>query len=111
LAILDSFKTLVKSHDWPLILIFSGVPELDGYLRLEPQLYRLLNRLKFKDISLPEDFDTVHEIVGSYAMQAGLEVDERILATDFYHRLVTAGAFRWGLIIKLTIWAIGEARV
>lgn len=94
LAILDSFKTLMKSHDWPLILIFSGVPELEDYLRQEPQLYRLVNRIEFEDISLPEDYDTVHEIVGSYALQAGLEVDEAILTEDFYHRLVTAGAFR-----------------
>lgn len=110
-AILDSFKTLMKSHDWPLILIFSGVPELDGYLREEPQLYRLINRIKFNDISLPDDFDTVHEIVGSYAVSSKLELEDKILTEDFYHRLVAAGAFRWGLIIKLTIGAIGVARV
>lgn len=110
-AILNSFKTLMKSHDWPLILIFSGVPELEDYLRQEPQLHRLVNRIEFEDVSLPEDYDTVHEIVGSYALQAGLEVDEAILTEDFYHRLATAGAFRWGLIIKLTIGAVGVARV
>lgn len=111
LAILDSFKTLMKSHDWPLILVFSGVPELDGYLREEPQLYRLINRIKFNDISLPDDFDTVHEIVSSYALTSRLELDDKISTEDFYHRLVAAGAFRWGLIIKLTIGAIGVARV
>ncbi|WP_417241836.1 ATP-binding protein [Celeribacter sp.] len=111
LAILDSFKTLMKSHDWPLMLIFSGVPELDGYLREEPQLYRLLNRIKFNDVSLPDDFDTVHEIVGSYALSSKLELDAGIPTEDFYHRLVVAGAYRWGLVIKLTIKAIGVARV
>lgn len=109
LAILDSFKTLMKSHDWPLILIFSGVPELEGYLREEPQLYRLVNRVEFKDIALPEDYATVHEIVGSYALHASLAVDPDMLTEDFYHRLVTAGAYRWGLVIKLTTSAIGVA--
>ncbi|MEL6692735.1 MAG: ATP-binding protein [Pseudomonadota bacterium] len=111
LAILDSFKTLMKSHDWPLILIFSGVPELSGYLRQEPQLYRLINRIEFEDISLPDDFETVHEIVGSYAMKSELQVEDGILTEDFYHRLVAPGAFRWGLTIKLTIGAIGAAKV
>ena len=110
LAILDSFKTLMKSHDWPLMLIFSGVPELDGYLQEEPQLYRLINRIRFKDISLPDEFDTVHEIVSSYALSSELELDGSIPHEDFYHRLVVAGAFRWGLVIKLTIKAIGVAR-
>lgn len=110
LAILDSFKTLMKSHDWPLMLIFSGVPELDGYLQEEPQLYRLINRIRFQDVSLPDDFDTVHEIVSSYALSSKLELDGSIPTEDFYHRLVVAGAFRWGLVIKLTIKAIGIAR-
>ena len=52
---------------------------------------------------------TVHEIVGSYALQAGLDVDETLLTADFYHRLVSAGAFRWGPIIKLTVDAIAAA--
>ncbi|WP_240910378.1 hypothetical protein [Pontivivens nitratireducens] len=111
LAVLDSFKTLMKSHDWPLILIFSGVPELNGYLRQEPQLYRLVNRIQFDDVSLPEDYETVHEIVGSYAIKSGIGVGETIPTEEFYDRLVAAGAFRWGLIIKLTISAISAARV
>ncbi|MCL3881832.1 hypothetical protein [Marivita sp. GX14005] len=44
-------------------------------------------------------------------MRAKLETDEAILDEDFYHRLVAAGAFRWGLVIKLTIDAIAAARV
>jgi len=111
LSILDSFKTLMKSHEWPLILIFSGVPELDGYLREEPQLYRLLHRVTFNDVELPEELNLVHEIVGNYALQAKLSVAEPLLTADFYSRLVAAAAFRWGLVIKLTIEAITASKI
>ncbi|MCF2906195.1 ATP-binding protein [Octadecabacter sp. CECT 8868] len=105
LAVLDSFKSWMKSHKWPLMLIFSGVPELNVYMREEPQLYRLLDRLPFEDISLPEDYQTIHEIVGSYAISAGLEVDPDLMTQDFLDRLVCAGAYRWGLVLKLTSFA------
>ncbi len=71
----------------------------------EPQLYRLLDRLPFEDIFLPEDYQTIHEIVGSYAISAGLEVDPDLMTQDFLDRLVCAGAHRWGLVIKLTSFA------
>lgn len=101
----------MKSHEWPLILIFSGVPELDDYLKEEPQLYRLLNRIQFEDVELPENLETVHQIVGSYAIEANLTIDEPLLSSEFYERLVAAGAYRWGLVIKLTIGAISASRV
>lgn len=100
LAILDSFKSWMKSHDWPLMLIFSGGPELDDYMREEPRLYRLLDRLPFTDIALPEDYKTIHEIVGSYAISANLDVDPDMMTKDFLDRLVSAGAHRWGLVIR-----------
>ncbi len=37
--------------------IFSGVPELEVYLPQEPQLYGLISRVQFNDISLPDDFE------------------------------------------------------
>lgn len=110
LAVLDSFKTLMKSHDWPLMLIFSGVPELDEYMKEEPQLHRLLTRIHFHDISIPEDYHTIHEIVGSYALRAGVEVDPDLMSQDFFDRLVAAAASRWGLLIAVTKFAITEAQ-
>ncbi len=109
LAILDAFKTLMKSHDWPLILIFSGIPELDDYMRQEMQLYRLLKRFPFDDVVLPKDYETVHEIVGSYALEQNQVVDPDLMSQDFFDRLVTAGAYRWGLIIKLVETAVIQA--
>lgn len=109
LAVLDSFKTLMKSHDWPLMLVFSGVPELNGYIEMETQLYRMLHLIRFDDINLQDDYRTIHEIIGSYALRAGLNVDPDLMSQDFFDRLVAAAAYRWGLLIKVTEGAVAEA--
>lgn len=111
LAILDSFKTLLKSQDWPLILIFTGVEELAGYIESEPQLFRLMTTHHFSDITLSEDFQTIHEVVGSYAIDGKIEVAVDLAGEDFYKRLATSAAFRWGLLIKITSDAIASARL
>lgn len=110
LAILDAFKTLMKSHEWPLMLIFSGIPKLEDYIKEEGQLYRLLRVLPFEDVCLPEDYQSIHEIVGSYALDAGIEVDADLMTEDFLRRLTAAGAYRWGLIIKIVMQSVTEAQ-
>lgn len=67
------------------------------------------NHVNFEDITPPDDYRIVHEMVSSYAMHARIELDADITSFDFYDRLATAGAFRWGLVIQLTINAILEA--
>lgn len=116
LIILDAFKTLMKTQEWPLMLILSGVTELDDYVRCERQLDRLLARIQFGEIDLDcateepaPDYEVINEIVGSYAISAGLEVGECLLTGDFLHRLATAGAFRWGLVIEIVIDAMAAA--
>jgi hypothetical protein len=118
LAILDSFKTLMKSHQWPLMLILSGVPELENYVRQEPQLFRLMSRVRFEEITLStdtsglaDDYSVINEIIGSYAIDAGLGVSEDLRSIDFLHRLATAAAFRWGILIEMTLMALDVAKV
>lgn len=116
LSVLDAFKTLMKSHDWPLMLILSGVPELGDYVQREPQLDRLMTRVEFGEIDLSSapgqpapDYAVLNEIVGSYAISAGLEVGGTLPTGDFLHRLATAGAFRWGLVIDIVVDAVANA--
>lgn len=119
LATLDAFKTLMKLPDWPLMLILSGVPELSDYVKEEPQLFRLMTCVSFSDIDLfmrddnelPPDYTVIHEIVGSYALTAGLSVEATIQTQDFYHCLATAAAFRWGLLIDLAFGAATHAKL
>jgi len=112
----DAFKTLMKKQDWPLMLILSGVPELETYVSEEQQLFRMTTLVRFNDIdltpsgsALAEDYETIHQIVGSFALEAGLKHDPEILNQDFYHRLATAAAFRWGILFDLVFLAALKA--
>ncbi len=102
--ILDSFKSLLKDRDWPLMLIFSGIPVLATQIKKEEQLDRLLRIVSFDgiDLSRPEDKEELVHLLFSYADKAGLEIED--LATqDFLQRLAFAACLRWGLAIELLI--------
>ena len=109
--ILDNFKSLIKSRGWPLMLIMSGVPELADHLRALDQTQNKVTHVHFEGIDLPDDLEVIHEIVGSYTLENGLEVDEDLMSEDFYRRLAVASAMRWGTLIKMTIASIANARV
>lgn len=107
--ILDCFKSLLKSTSWPLMLILSGVPELNRYVPEFEQLARKVTQVTFEDIDYNNEAQQVSEIVQNYALRAGLEVDDDLLSVDFIHRLTTAEAFRWGLVFSITKKAVMEA--
>lgn len=109
--ILDNFKSLIKTRGWPLMLIMSGVPELANHVRSLDQTQNKVTHVHFEGIELPDDFDMIHEIVGTCAFENGLEVDQELLNEDFYRRLAVASAMRWGTLIKMTLASIGRARV
>lgn len=110
-VILDNFKSLIKSRGWPLMLIMSGVPELADHVRALDQTQNKVTHVHFGGIDLSQDLNVIHEIVGSYAVDNGLEVDEDLLSEDFYHRLGVASALRWGTLIKMTIASIAKAHI
>ncbi len=107
--ILDSFKTLLKSYECPLILILSGVPELSGYVRQLDQLMRKATFCHLEDIDFTQDAEIIHDIAYSYASKFGLDVSDELNDGAFLHRLATASAFRWGILIDLTTTAIMHA--
>ncbi|MBY6203226.1 ATP-binding protein [Maritalea mobilis] len=102
--LLDSFKSLLKDHKWPLMLIFSGVPSLAAQIQKEEQLYRLLRTVSFSGIDLANktDKDELLHLIFSYCDKAQLEFDDFEL-DDFMERLVFATCQRWGLVIELLI--------
>jgi hypothetical protein len=107
--VLDSFKSILKSKTWPIMLILSGLPELSGYIESFEQLFRKVTHISFSDIAFETDVKTVHEIIGSFAIEARLEMAPELNTHDFIHRLVTAGAFRWGLVCQIVTMAVAEA--
>jgi hypothetical protein len=108
--ILDSFKSLLKDQQWPLMLILSGVPNLADHLRQEEQLTRLLRIVSFEgiDLSRKADTDELIHLVFSYGDKAGLEFDNFEIE-DFLSRLAFAACERWGLVIELLIEAFSIA--
>lgn len=107
--VLDCFKTMVKGPDWPMMLVMSGVPELADYIPHLEQLCRKVTHVSLDDVDFQKDSDTVNDVVGSYALEANLTVAEELLEDEFLHRLVTASAYRWGLVLELVMKAVGKA--
>ena len=108
--ILDSFKSLLKDHNWPLMLIFSGIPSLATQIKKEEQLDRLLRVVSFDgiDLSRSSDKEELLHLFFSYGDRASVEIED--LATqDFLQRLSFAACFRWGLVIELLIEAFSLA--
>nr|WP_263481079.1 AAA family ATPase [Pseudosulfitobacter pseudonitzschiae] len=90
-AELDSFKSILKSKTWPFLLVLSGIPELDDKNQHFEQLGRKVTHVTFTVIEYDDDASTVHEMMGSYALEARLEVSDDMNTEDFIHRLATAG--------------------
>lgn len=95
------------------------VVRTDDYSRAyrdEPQLFRLVTRVRFEDIDLtpredgePGEYTVLNDIVGSYALRMGVKVANDLHDSEFLHRLATAAAFRWGIVIQLVIAALEHA--
>ncbi|PHP28703.1 AAA family ATPase [Limimaricola cinnabarinus] len=108
-ALLDSFKSLMKNTDWPLMLILSGVDELAGHVEQEEQLDRLLRRVRFQNIRLPSDMSELNRVCFTYCDAVGLDF-EGLATEEFLRRLAFACADRWGLVIELLIDTCLRAR-
>ena len=100
--VLDSFKTLLKHPDWPMMLILSGVDGLVDHVNSEEQLRFLLRPVAFSEICLrrESDLDELHMLCDAYAEKAGFDFSV-LYSLDFYQRLTCACANRWGLVIEL----------
>ena len=105
-----NLKSLLKDHNWPLMLIFSGIPSLAAHIKREEQLDRLLRTVSFDGINLSEDADREEmlHLVFSYADKAGLKVED-LVTDDFLERLDFAACHRWGLVIEILIEAFSLA--
>lgn len=101
---LDSFKTLLKDARWPLMLILSGVPELEKQISKEEQLFRLLTKVELQGIdrNRQSDMDELVALTFSFAHRAGVELSVSD-NSDFFERFAFAACNRWGLAIELLI--------
>ena len=106
--ILDSFKSLLKRTDWPLMLILSGVDELTEYVSEEEQLSYLLRPVLFNEIrpNNTVDLKEISDLCHLYAGKAGIDFPEKLSTPDFTKRLAFCSANRWGLLIEFVIDAL-----
>lgn len=102
--ILDSFKSLLKQPEWPLMLILSGVDSLVHHITSEEQLAYLMWPVSFSEIAMHREADVqeLHNLCHAYAGKAEIDFSQ-LASLDFYQRLACACANRWGLAIELLI--------
>lgn len=116
----DSFKALMKEAEWPVMLIFSGVPELSDHILPFEELRELLNPVHFEPIDLDvvrsyfvetedgikeierSDRDELLSLLYGYSDFSGVDITP-LLKHSFLDRLVFACGYRWGLVIELII--------
>lgn len=115
---LDSFKSLMKETDWPMILFMSGVPALGTYVHAEEQLSHLLTPVHFSEIRLGRkadpakdpDMNELNKLVYAYADLADIHVDG-VVDVDFLERLDFACFSRWGLVIEVLVRTFALCRL
>ena len=107
-VVLDSFKSLLKRTDWPLMLILSGVDDLTAYVSEEEQLSYLLRPIEFGEIRSynQADLSEINDLCHLYAGKVDMIFPKDLWTEDFFKRLAFSSGNRWGLLIELVISAL-----
>ena len=104
-VILNGLKDVMKRPDWPILPIYSGVPELLDYANANEQLTSLLEPVTYHDIAYDAiSLKEVDTILVMFSEVVGLDPTE-VRNSDVYNRLIHASARRWGRLIELIIHA------
>lgn len=98
--IADTVKSLLQIPEWPLHVIFSGVPTLAKFLQHEDQLNNRSIVLPFDEIRFPDDVQLIRKIVKNI-----IEVDAALIAAGIdsdgvIHRLIHGAKGGFGTIIQ-----------
>lgn len=107
-AFLKVFRNMMQHKEWPVCIIMTATPEARHLLDLDPTLLRRLKPMQARPITFVEDGPLVRETVKQLFADAGV-VDPGIVAMDeFIKILMHAAAGRFGVLLEMTIEAIGE---
>lgn len=110
-VILNGLKDLMKRPDWPILPIYSGVPELLDFANENEQLTSLLEPVTYSDIAYDAiNLKEVDTILVTFCEVVGLDPTE-VRNSDVYNRLIHASARRWGRLIELIIHALANVCV
>lgn len=107
-VILNGLKDVMKRPAWPILPIYSGVPELLDYANASEQLTSLLEPVTYVDIAYDvASLKEVDTILVTFSEVVGLDPNE-VRNSDVYNRLIHASARRWGRLIELIINALAN---
>ena len=110
-VILNGLKDLMKRPGWPILPIYSGVPDLLDYANANEQLTSLLEPVTYHDIAYDAaSLKEVDAILVTFSEVVGLDPTE-VRNSDVYNRLIHASARRWGRLIELIINALANVCV
>lgn len=107
--ILNSFKAILNHPQWPVVLVLSGTPECEAYLRRSSELCRRM-RWSTLDPMEPADLPVLAGHVAGLCAKAGLEVPDGVVDWTA-PRLSHAAGAQFGVSVDLAIEAIGIALV
>ncbi|MGU3465561.1 ATP-binding protein [Methylobacterium sp. C33D] len=104
----NAIKGASVDPNWPIVFVFSGLPEIINLARKDEQVDKRGDYTVFTDVAMPDESDLVEKIVCEMAGAAGLDVSG-LVEGDFLERLAHAAHFRYGRICQLVLSAIHEA--
>ncbi len=102
LDVQDRIKSLMQITDWPLHMIFSGVPDLADLLKGgDGQVKNRSLITRFVPLSVPKDADCIRRVlVDIVVSKCGLLLPAELRTDDFIGRLCWANCGGFGEIIK-----------
>ena len=107
-AFLKVFRNMMQHKEWPVCIVMTATPEARHLLDLDPTMLRRLRPMHMRPISFDEDGPLVRETLMQLFQDVGV-VDPGLVGLDeFIKILMHAAAGRFGVLVEMTIEAIGE---
>jgi type II secretory pathway predicted ATPase ExeA len=106
----DAFKNLLQEEDWPIHIIFVGLPEAKDMIKRDKkeQLEARVIHHALEPLSLNDHGEAIAEMIDEVLAIAGLE-SATPLTNEFLARLFHGARDRLGLIFKMLHFAIEDA--
>lgn len=103
--IINVFKCLMIDDEWPITLIFSGIPEIIGALHRDQQLRARIKFVRLAKLTLATDTRKIRGIIRQLTELAGLAI-EADHAEALAPRLIHASGYQLGRAIEFVQDAI-----
>lgn len=102
-----SLKGMLLNPTWPVLLVISGVPTLETFLRAYPELLRRTHFVRFADVGF-DDADNMTSIASKLCRRVGLNLDVDD-CNRFGERLIAAANRQFGGVVEWTTDAVAVA--